>query len=320
MKALKQYHPVVGFCFFLLMVVLSLASMQPVFQVISFLAVVSYSIAVSGLRGFLRGNWWVSLLIVVVMLFNSVFGGRGLSTLFSLDLGFIKTQVTVEGLFYGLIMGLMLANVILWFNVLGKVSSMQGFIELFARFSPTAGMMLARITVFIPELLTQARLVDRAQSTFFTSKDVSRQHELEECSAQAPTSDLVATDASDAPTKRTRRGQLAYAGTLSSHLMEWGMEKSLITANSMVARGYGSRKRTSYRRTRLTLRDTVPLVIILVLGLTSLVCSIWAGTVYEYYPYLSPLEPWWGYVPFIVLCLVPLALQIGEELAWWQSR
>lgn len=291
MQELKQYHPSVGFTFFSLMIVLSLASMQPVFQCVSFVAAVSYSIAVSGLRGFLRGSWWIALLIVAVLLFNSVFGGSGLSVLFTLDIGFMRTQITLEGLVYGLIMGLMLANVILWFNVLGKVSSMQSFIELFARFSPTAGMMLARIAVFIPELLAQAKLVDRAQTAFAQGE-----------------------------TLHSRTRQLTYASTLSSHLMEWGMEKSLITAQSMVARGYGSRKRTSYRRTRLTLRDAIPLIVLLVLGLASLVASIWAGGEYTYYPYLSPLDFWWGYIPFVLLCLMPALLHVREELSWWHSR
>ena len=98
------------------------------------------------------------------------------------------------------------------------------------------------------------------------------------------------------------------------------MEKSLITANSMMARGYGSRKRTSYRRTRITLRDIVQLVAILILGVTSLVCAIWGGMEYRYYPYLAEITLWWGYVPLLLLSLVPLILQCGEELAWWRSR
>lgn len=306
MSALKNYHPAVAFSFFLLMIVVSLASMQPVFQCIGFIAVVAYSIAISGLRAFLRGSWWILIFVAIVMSFNAFFGGRGLSVLFTLDLGFMQTQVTVEGFAYGLVMGLMLASVILWFNLLGKVSSMQGFIELFTRFSPTAGMMLARITVFIPELLAQARQVDTAQQTFLRR------------STDAPYT-LVATDELDKTVKLKRSGQLAYGSALSSHLMEWGMEKSLITANSMVARGYGSRKRTSFRRTRLTVRDLVPLVTILVLGILSLVCTMWGGMEYQYYPYLTPISFWWGYLPFVALCLVPLCVQLREELAWWQS-
>jgi len=293
MDAIKQYHPVVGFSFFMTMIVLSLASMQPVFQVISFIAAVAYAVAVSGVRGFIKGNWWLIFIIAFITLFNGVFGGRGLTVLFTLNLGFIQTPITIESLFYGVVMGLMLANVILWFNVFSKLSSEHGFVELFARVSPTAGLMLSRIMVFIPELLGQARMIDRAQRSFLPGE-----------SAQ----------------KSTRKGRLAYAGTLSSHLMEWGMEKSLITANSMLARGYGSRKRTSYRRTRITARDAVPLTAILVLGMLSLGCVIWAGMVYEFYPYLMAVELWWGYFPFLLLCCVPLIMQLGEELAWWRSR
>lgn len=361
MDTIKHYHPAVSFSFFLLMVVLSLASMQPVFLTLSFLAAVSYSIAISGLRGFLRGSWWLIVLIAVVTLFNGVFGGRGLTVLFYLNLGFINTPITVESLTYGVCMGLMLANVILWFSVLGKLSSVQGFIELFARVSPTLGMMIARITVFIPELLSQARLVDKAQRAFDlppgaviaespSSANADSGGLANVGSKESANADLVGSSGADltasanansvasslaaaltevasreapladASSRRVRKNKLAYASTLSSHLMEWGMEKSLITANSMVARGYGSRKRTSYRRTRLTRRDLVPLLAMCVFGVTSLVCIVQASVDFTFYPYLSELTFWWGYAPFLLLCCVPLALQLGEELAWWRSK
>jgi len=352
MDAIKHYHPVVGFSFFLLMIVLSLTSMHPVFQVVSFTAAVCYAIIVSGFRSFLRGNWWIFLLIAIVALFNSVFGGRGLTVITMLNLGFIQTPVTVESLVYGLCMGLMLANVILWFNVLGKLSSMQGVIELFSKLSPTAGMMIARITVFMPEILTHAKQVDKAQSTFKKDKQASLAfadvpgepsassavqpgEPNSSSAAQSPKDSPIGRspeqsiktahseeliNVSDSPSKLPYREQLVYAGVLSSNLMEWGMEKSLITAQSMVARGYGSRKRTSLRRTRFALRDAVPMALILALGAISFGCVIWANMTYEFYPYLSPLEFWWGYLPFVLLILVPLFLQLEEELAWWRSR
>lgn len=296
MDAIKHYHPAVGFCFFMLMIVLSLASMQPVYQCLSFVAALAYGTAVRGIRGFLKGSWWLAILILVVIMFNGLFGGRGLTVLISLNLGFMQALVTFESIVYGACMGLMLANVILWFNVFSQLSSEHGFIELFARVSPTTGMMLSRIMVFIPQLLAQAQLIDKAQASFMSKSSAN------------------------SAIKPSRKSQLVYASTLSSHLMEWGMEKSLITAHSMLARGYGSRKRSSYRRTRLTLRDTVSLFCILSLGLISLGCVIWAGMNYEFYPYLTSLELWWGYAPYLLFCTIPLVLQLREELAWWRSK
>jgi len=229
--------------------------------------------------------------------------GRGLTVLFTFKLWFMQTPITLESLVYGLCMGLMLASVILWFNVLGKLSSIAGIIELFSRISPTMGLMLARITVFIPELLAQAKLVNKAQRAF---KGAATQ-----LTEPVPVSCVR---------KRSRKQQLAYAGVLSSHLMEWGMEKSLITAQSMMARGYGSRGRTSFRRRRLSLRDIVPLVVMLLLGAISLGCIIWAGRGFQFYPYLSAVQTWLVYAPFVALVLVPLLVQLRDELTWRWSR
>ncbi|MCL2808044.1 MAG: energy-coupling factor transporter transmembrane protein EcfT [Coriobacteriia bacterium] len=290
MNALKHCHPAVGFCFCLLMIALSLVSLHPAFLIKSFVAALGYVLTLSGLRAFLRANWWLAVLIVVVTLFNGVFSAQGLTVLLTLNAGFIQTPITLESLVYGLCMGLMLAGVILWFVVLSKLCSTQGVIELFSKLSPTTGMMIARLTVFVPELLAQARLVSKVRKPLVSSA------------------------------RQSRKERLAFAGVMSSYLLEWGMEKSLITAQSMTARGYGSRKRTSMRRTRLTPRDVVPLTAMLALGAASLGCILWEGAAYQFYPYLSPLTLWWGYLPFLALTLIPLLLQLEEEVAWRRTK
>ncbi len=320
MDAIKHYHPLVGFSYFFLMAVLSLAALHPAFQALGFLAAVGYAVAVYGLRTFVCRNWWLAILILIVTLVNGVFGGRGLTVLFVLNLGIVQTPITAESLAYGVCMGLMLASVILWFMVLGRLCSEQDFIELFAKVSPTLGMMIAQITVFIPQLLAQARLINSARQSFQKPPQSQGDGQRSQRRGQQGPQQGTPLDPKKAAPFTSRKNQLTYAGVLSSHLMEWGMEKSLITAQSMLARGYGSRKRTSFRRTRLTLRDAMPLLCIGVLGLISLVCVIGAGMGYVFYPYLSPVSPWWGYVPYLLLCIVPLVLQLREELAWWQSR
>lgn len=287
MDALKHYHPSVGFCFFFLMMAISLASMHPLFLCMSFLAACGYGVSVSGAGGFLRSSWWLLILIAFVTLFNAFFGGQGLTALFRINLGFMQNTVTLEGLVYGLCMGLMLACVIVWFKVLSKVSTTRDYLDVFSRISPTAALMLARITAFVPELSQQAKTIERAQKVTVSSL--------------------------------SKKNQLAYVGALSSRLMEWGMEKSLITASSMMARGYGSRKRTSYNRRRFSLRDSISLGAVVILGLSSFVLVLVAGLQFSFYPYLSEMTGWWAFIPLALFCAVPLVLQTGEEVAWWRS-
>ena len=41
-----------------------------------------------------------------------------------------------------------------------------------------------------------------------------------------------------------------------------------------------------------------------------------ACTQFHFYPALSALTVWWGYVPFVVLVFAPLALEARERARW----
>ena len=104
---------------------------------------------------------------------------------------------------------------------------------------------------------------------------------------------------------------------LTSVLMGWGMEDSLDTADAMRARGWGAcARRTTYRRCRFRARDGAALGVLAALVALNAVLAYAACTQFRFYPALSVLAVWWGYVPFAVLAFAPLALEARERARW----
>jgi len=268
----------VVFCFFVAVIVLAFVTMHPAVRIAGLLSAAIIAGWQQGLRRFVRSCWLYLTIIIVVALLNSLFNPRGLTILFF----FLGNPVSFETMVYGASSGMMLATVLLWFSAYQKMMSQQGFLALFSRVAPTMALMVAKVMAFVPNIAAQAHVITAARK-------------------------VLAGDA-------TRN--VSYAVRLSSQLLEWGMESSLITADSMRARGFGSTKRTSYRSMKLTRRDVMVLIVLAVLVVGASYATYVVAADFGFYPYIDEMQPWWWYVPTMVLGLFPLLLEGGELLRW----
>ena len=102
------------------------------------------------------------------------------------------------------------------------------------------------------------------------------------------------------------------------------MENSVETADSMRARGYGLKGRTSYSIFRWTVRDTVMAVI--VFGFTALICFLMSlgYSDYRFYPTFKAFD--WSalaivlYVALFAVMFLSTLTEIKENIAWRYLR
>ena len=103
----------------------------------------------------------------------------------------------------------------------------------------------------------------------------------------------------------------------TSVLMGWSMEDSLDTADAMRARGWKADvRRTTYSRYRFRRQDAVMLVVFCLLAVLNAILAYVACSQFAFYPTLSQLVLWWGYLPYVLLVFWPLLMQTGEWLRW----
>ena len=96
-----------------------------------------------------------------------------------------------------------------------------------------------------------------------------------------------------------------------SALTDWALEGSIVTADSMRARGYGSTRRTSFQIYRFTSRDVVLIGLMAMLLLGTLA---YGGTSASYTPELLIDRPTWGLACYAAFLLIPIVLHGIEEI------
>ena len=100
----------------------------------------------------------------------------------------------------------------------------------------------------------------------------------------------------------------------------WALEGSIVTGDSMRARGYGAAKRSSFQLYRMTGTDWTLLTMMAVLLALTVVSACLGQTAAVFVPTmeLSPVS--WGLPVYTCYLLIPTALHIKESVQWHISR
>ncbi len=282
-SAFDLYHPAVPLVYFTIVIVLSMAAFQPVFCVLSLAGALIYGCYLRGWRAVVRSLRWSLPMVLIIALLNPFFSAFGTTQLFVL----LGRTIYLESLVYGLCMGLMLTAMLQWFSNAAVVLTFEKILAIFGNVLPTIGLMLSMIMRFVPMLARRGREVEGVQQA---------------CTAIAP---------------RSVRESTSLRVREASVLMGWSLEDSLRTADAMRARGWGGpNSRSVYQRYRFGSADLALTVSFALLGLVCAFLAWVACSQFAFYPTITPLIMWWGYVPYAGLLLLPLFIEFEEALRW----
>lgn len=273
--AFDASHPAVPALYLALTLGLTMFSLQPVLICLSLAGALAYGCCARGPRTCLLGLRWQLPVILIIAVFNPLFSASGSTELFRLGV----RAVYLESLCYGFAMGGMFVASMLWFQAGSELLAFDKVMALLGNAAPVIALMVSMSMRLIPRFLRQGRSIEAVQA-------------------------VARPAGASAAASRLR---------LSSVLMGWAMEDSLETADAMRARGWdASRRRTTYTRFRFTVADGMAVAALLAAGVLC-VALAWAATSqYAFYPTMSALVAWWGYLPYAAWMLVPAALHIRE--------
>ncbi len=283
---MTQYHPLVVFFYFGLILVFSMIAQHPLCRMISLLGALGLLITMKGKLGFT-----LKLLLPMVLLaslLNPLFGQAGETVLAALPFGRV---LTLESLFYGFSMAILLASVILWFSCYNRAVSSDQLLYLFGKGSPTLALLLSMALSFVPRLSRQFLEVSQAQES------IGRGHREGSLPARF----------------RNGLGILAV-------MLPWSLENAIQTGDSMRSRGYGSGPRSQFSLYTLEKKDILAL---LVLGASALgIVLFFAAGRYslQVYPRLSwqqltPLDAA-AFGLYALFAFMPLLDRKWEERRW----
>lgn len=285
-RVLAGYHPIVSFSYFVVVIGTSMLYMNPVFQVISLIGALSYLIILDRYKT-LKLIKFIFVMVLVIAIINMIFVNRGSTVLFYLR----SNPVTLESLFYGFVSGLMLGSVMVWFSCYNEIITSDKFLYIFGKITPTIALIVSMTLRLIPKLIEQTKIIANSQKTLgldYNEGNISLK--IKSCMR------------------------------ILSILVTWALEDAVQTADSMKARGYGIKKRTSFQIFEFINRDMVMLVYILISGMFLLAGYINGYGQLIFYPTIQKIDTDilsnMLYITFFIISILPSIQELRERYKW----
>ncbi len=277
--AFSQFHPAVNFLFFLGAIGFGVVFQHPAYLLAGFASGAIYYFLLSGRKGLAL---FLALLPVflLITLINPLLNTYGKTALFSL----FGKPYTLEGLLHGAAVAAVFFIMMLWFSCYSKVLTSDKFMCLFGNLIPSLSLLLVMVLLMIPGLTRKATQLVAAR----------------QCIGKAGTPTNI-------------RGKVTEGVEILSGLTDHALEGSIVTADSMRARGYGCAKRTNFQIYRMTPRDWVALSLLILLAAAVLLAGGYSA---EYTPALQFQKPTLGLAAYWAFLLIPTTLHITEALKW----
>lgn len=279
--AFSGYHPAVIFLYFLAVLGFGVVILHPAFLITGLVGAFGYYLLLRGVKGLKQIILMMPLFLAVILL-NPLVNREGATVLFFL----FGKPYTLEALVYGAVLSGMFLTMILWFSCYSNLMTGDKFTSLFGNLLPSLSLLLVMIFRMMPSLIRKGRQITGARQS-------------------------IGKEMTDG----------AEAMTVLGCLTTWALEGSIVTADSMRSRGYGTAKRTSFMIYRMSSRDWGLLAIILTLSAALIAVISLGHTTATFTPewYLAPISPI-GLLLYGSLALIPTLLHLQEALSWHISR
>ena len=284
------FHPVAGLMYYVLVIGITMFSMSPFFLGLSFAMGLTYSYLLRGTQ-IAKQNIMIAIATLIAMtILNTLFTHNGETVLFYIN----GNRITLEAMIYGIAAAVMISAVIIWFSSFNAVMTSDKIIFLFGKSAPVFGLIISMIFRFIPLLKKRFEEISMGQ------KCMGRQMEK-------------------GPVKKVK--QLTKEVSI---LTAWSLEASIESADSMAARGYGLRGRTSFHLFKIVGRDIGLMVFMAVTGAIAIFGCAKGYTTMYYYPKVEGALPGPGGIitiaAFAALMSAPIIIDIYGEYRWQRLK
>ena len=280
-----SYHPVINLIYFVSAIAFTIWFHHPVFLVISYVSAFLYSVKLNGKKALIFNLCLIPLAVLFALSYAS-YHHFGIT---NLRKNFIGNEITLESLVYGLMLGVTVAAVIMFFSCMFAVVSSDKVVYLFGRISPRLSLFLSILLRSVPRIKERGRKIEISREGI--GKGVRQGNILQ---------------------------RFLHGISLISIVITWTLEDFVDSSVSMKSRGYSLKGRTAFSIYRFDNRDR-SFVVMIFLCLTVVACGILLDqTEIIYNPEIimnriTPLSAVF-YGAYGVLLLLPMGLQVAGEI------
>ncbi len=283
----SEFHPIINISYFLSVIAAAMFYFDIYLLSISFVASFSYAIFLGGKKFIKLFFIFVLPVMVLSVLINMYVNQSGETILFEISF----KVFTWEAMAYGITNGLMFSSILMWFYSYNVVVTSDKFLYVFGKIVPTLALIFSMVLRFVPLFAKRAKLISTGQKCI--GKDLET---------------------------GTKKEKLRHGAKILSIMISWSLENSIDTADSMKARGYGLKGRTSYNNFVFSTRDICCEVIIIIATLVTFVGIPTLGSYIFYFPYIEVIyksSAWFIiYLGTVVLYFMPILINLKEAVKW----
>ena len=280
---MKEFHPIVNFMFFVLIIIFSMFFMHPIFLIISLSTSIIYLFKLKGKRA-LKQVFAMFIIMMIFIIINPFISHSGATILVYIN----NNPITLEAIIYGVASCAMLISVITWFSAYNEIMTSDKFIYLFGRIIPKTSLIFSMILRFVPRFKMQLKVINQGQRSIHKS-------------------------ASDG----NILNKIIHGINILSILVTMSLENSIETSDSMRARGYGLEGRTNFSIFKIQKRDKIAIIVLIILGLIVIGGGFIGANNILYYPLITinplTIKNILVYVAYLILSIFPIILDIMES-------
>lgn len=278
--AFSKCHPAVNFLFFVGVIGTGVVIGHPAYLLAGIVTGAIYYLLLNGAKG-LKMILGLLPLYIFLTAINPLLNTYGATPLFYL----LGRPYTLEALLYGGTIAGMFVAMLIWFGCYNKVLTSDKFTSLFGNLIPAISLLLVMVLRMVPNFIRKTQQIVGARKSIGKGA------------------------------QKIQEGK-----TVLGALTSWALEGSVITGDSMRARGYGSAKRSSFVIYRMTVLDRLLVVIMAALMAFTILAASLGQMSAVFTPTLDITPVSWGVIPYTAYLLIPVALHIKEAISWHISR
>lgn len=286
MNSFNKIHPFSMVSYFTTIIVVLMIFSHPILQVSALVSGGCYISYLNKCKNFISDVFFYIILFLLIAVTNPLFSHNGKTPLFFMN----SNPVTLEAILKGCSISAMIIAVILWFGCMSKIFTSEKFLQLFGKLSPKLSLVLSMALNLVPTLIRKFKKIEESQKALGIYSCESRFDRL----------------------------RLKLSTFISVAMFQ--SENSVEMSDSMTARGYGLKGRTTYQKVKFATLDCF----IFLYSILTLVYLIWleinGKIAFDYYPGVSELSidiySLVGFLCFAFLCFLPIFVEITENLKW----
>lgn len=290
MKNHADVHPAVLVCFFAGAIGFGAVFRHPAYVLAGLACSAGFYLLLRGKRG-LRTLAAFLPVCFFLMAVNPLLNTQGTHVL-----GMVFGRpYTAEALLYGAVIAGMLLSVLLWFGCLQQVLPQDRWVGLFGGRAPSITLFVCMTLRLIPELSGRAERILTARRAIGRGAEGG-----------------------------SLRQKLSAGMEALSALASWALEGSVVTADSMRARGYGTGRRSSFLLCRMRMSDGCLLAWMAFFAAAVTAFAASGAVRADFTPEfcVAPVSGRyaWGLCFYCGYLLIPIVLHCKEAVQWHISR